>query len=115
QRLTVLRVRRREYLVALGLARLRQEDQRRRVRRLGREREVEEDERVRVEVDEDRIAVERDPGDDDDGLAEDVARSAEGTRQPLRPPAEPVVTEGGVEARVRAEVAERLLHEAQGL
>ena len=115
QLLAVLSVRLGEHLVALGLPGLREQDQRRGVGGLGREREVEEDERVRVEVDEDRVGVERDPGDDDEGLGEDVLRRAEEARQPLGVLAEPVVAEGRAQARVRAQEAERLLHQAERL
>ena len=59
-------------LVSIGLAVLRQEDQRRRVSGLGRGREVQKDERVRVKARRDDRDVERDPDDDDDGLADQI-------------------------------------------
>src|SRR5262249_4563050 len=95
--------------------RLREQDQRRCVRRLRREREVEQDERVRIEVDEDRVAVEGDPGDDDDRLREDVPRCAEEAREALGVAAEPVVAERRRQSLVRKEEAERLLHEPERL
>ena len=108
-------VRLREHLVTLGLTRLGEEDERSRVRGLGREREVEQDERVRVEVDEDRVPVEGDPGNDDEGLGEDVPRRPESPCQALGPNAEPVVSERRREAPVREDVTEGLLHEAERL
>ena len=58
-------------LVAVGLAGLGEEDQRRRVGRLGREREVQQDERIRIPSEADRGGVDRDPQDDQDGLSDD--------------------------------------------
>jgi len=70
-------------LVAVGLTRLREQDQRRRVRGLRREDEVQEDERFRVPVVDERDRVERDPQRDDDRLADDVARRPEEARSLL--------------------------------
>src|SRR5207237_6772531 len=109
QLLTVLGVRLRVDLVAVGLAGLREQDQRRRICRLGREREVEEDERVLVEVNEDRVAVEDDPEDDDERLGRDVLRRPEETCEPLGYLAEPVVAERRAEVPVRHQIANGLL------
>jgi hypothetical protein len=83
-------------LVAVGLTRLGEQDQRRRVRGLGREREVQQDERARIPVGDDRDRVERDPEDDDDGLADDVLRCAEEPRRLLRAAPEGVAAERAV-------------------
>src|SRR5207244_5205915 len=113
--LAVLRVRLGQHLVPVGLARLREQDQRRSVGGLRREREVEQDERVLVEVDEDRVPVEDDPENDEACLGGDVSRRPEDPGQTLRDLTEPVVPERGRETTVRKEKAERLLDEAKRL
>src|SRR5215210_9020197 len=66
-----------ECLVARGLTRLREQNQWGRVGGLSREPEVEEDEGLGVPVVHERNGVERDPHNDDQGLADDVLRSPE--------------------------------------
>jgi hypothetical protein len=83
-------------LVAVGLARRREQDQRRRVGGLEREGEVEEDERVRIPLQADPDRVQDDPDDDDDRLADDVLGGAEEARRVLGVPAERVLSEGAV-------------------
>jgi len=78
------------HLVALGLTRLRQQDQRRGVCGLGGEREIEQDERIGVPVLDDRDRVEHDPEHDHDRLADDVLRRPEEARRVLRRPTERV-------------------------
>src|SRR5919108_914072 len=85
-----------ELLVTGGLPRLRQQDQRRGVRRLGREPEVQENERLRIPVAHERDGVEDDPRRHDDRLAEDVLRCAEEARRFLGTTAESVLAEGAV-------------------
>jgi hypothetical protein len=77
QLLAVAGIRLRERLVALRLTGLRQQDQRRRVGRLHREQQIQQDVRVRVEVDEQFVAVEEDPGDHQQRLADEVLGGAE--------------------------------------
>jgi hypothetical protein len=77
-------------LVAVCLAGLGEEDQRRRVGGLEREREVEKDERVRIPAPRERERVEDHPRDDDDRLPDDVLRRAEETGDALCDPAERV-------------------------
>jgi hypothetical protein len=81
------------HLVALRLARLRQEDQWRRVRGLRRERQVEQDERVLVEVDEDLESVEHDLRHHHDGLRDDVPGRTEETSDRLSSPSERICAE----------------------
>ena len=81
--------------VAVGLAVLREQDQRRRVRGLRREREVQQDERIRVPAQRPGAGVERDPQEDEDRLRGEVAAGAEEPREPLR------------EARERIRVVDR--------
>ena len=78
------------HAVTLRLAVLREEDQRRGIRGLGREREVEEDERVGVPPTVADVAdveapreVEADPHDDDERLHHEEARGAEEARDGL--------------------------------
>jgi len=85
-----------QHLVARSLPRLRQQDQRRGVRSLGREGQVEEDERVRVPVRHERDRVERDPGDDDERLPDDVSRRSEEARGSFCSTTEGILTEGAV-------------------
>jgi len=66
-----------DVLVPVGLAGLREQDQRRRVRGLEREREVEENEWVGIPAAGEGERIEDDPDDDDDRLADDVPRRAE--------------------------------------
>jgi hypothetical protein len=77
-------------LVALGLTRLRKEDQRRRIGSLRGEREVQEDERIRVPPQADGERVGRDPERDDERLGDDVLRCAEEARGGLGAAAEGV-------------------------
>src|SRR5437764_1034055 len=79
-------------LVTVGLPRLCEQDQRRRVRGLGREREVEQDERIRIPVCYESHGVDRDPDDDDDRLPDDVLRCPEETRCFFRRTAEGILT-----------------------
>jgi hypothetical protein len=95
-------------LVAVGLPRLREQDQRRGVGGLGREREVQQDERVRVPAQRDRGRVDRDPRDDEDGLPEDVVRRPEETGEPLGACAESSGAERSLQVLVAAEMAERI-------
>jgi hypothetical protein len=83
-------------LVAVGLAGLREQDQRCRVRRLGREEQVEEDERIGVPAQRDDGRVQRDPGTDDERLADEELRRAEEAGDALGDAAEPVSAEGSV-------------------
>ena len=83
-------------LVPLGLARLGQQDQRRRIGRLGREGEIQKDERIRVPVLDQRNRVECDPEDDGDRLSDDVLRRPEEARSLLCRTAERILTEGAV-------------------
>ena len=71
-------------LVAIGLPRLRQQDQRCGVRGLQAEREIQEDERVEVEVDQ-PDHVRQDPHADEDRLPDEEGRRPEETREALRP------------------------------
>jgi hypothetical protein len=83
-------------LVAVGLARRREQDQRRRVGGLQREGQVEEDERVRVPLQAEPDRVQDDPDNDDDRLADDVLRRPEKPRRILGVLAEGVLSEGAV-------------------
>src|SRR5919204_439713 len=83
-------------LVAFGLTRLREKDERCGVRRLQREPEIQENEWVFIPAESQRSRVERDPGDDDDRLADDVLRRAEEACRLLRRTAEGVLAEGAV-------------------
>ena len=69
--------------VPFGLAVLRQQDQRRGVRGLGREREVQQDERVGIPAVGERDPVQDDPDEDEDRLRGEVAAGAEEPCQPL--------------------------------
>src|SRR5947208_820044 len=83
-------------LVPLGLARLRQQDQRRRVGGLGGEAEIQEDERFRVPVVDERDGVEDDPGCNDERLADDVLRRAKEASSALGRTAKGILAEGAV-------------------
>ena len=82
ERLPVLRVGHGVGLVAVGLSRLREQDQRRGVRGLQAERQVEQDEGIEVELD-DADGVQRDPGRDDERLR---ARERSASRRTGRTP-----------------------------
>jgi hypothetical protein len=69
--------------LAIGLAVLRQQDQGRRVRGLGREREVEQDERIRVPAQRYRGDIEDDPNDDEAGLKCELTTRTEKTSEAL--------------------------------
>ena len=87
-------------LVAVGLTRLREQDQRGRVGRLGTEGQVQEDEGIEVEVrPSDRVRG--DPERDQHGLRDQERRGAEEARERLRPQAEPIAPERRVQVRVR--------------
>src|SRR5437667_201149 len=92
---------------ARSLARLRQQDKRRRVGGLRRKGEVEEDERVRIPVRHDRDGVERDPGDDDERLPDNVSRRSEEARRAFCPPTEGICTEGAVVGQDHESTASR--------
>ena len=85
-------------LVAVGLARLGEQDQWRRVRGLRRERQVQQDERVRVPAQAERDGVDDDPGRDEHGLPDDELRCPEEACKALGEPAEGVVAERPVQA-----------------
>jgi hypothetical protein len=81
-------------LVAVGLARLRQQDQRRCIGGLGGEDEIKQNERVLVPVVDEPDHIECDPGGDDEALSQDVPRRSEEPRHLLSTPPEPIVAEG---------------------
>src|SRR6516164_2328815 len=92
QLLTVLRVGKAVGLVAVGLAGLSEQDQRRRISGLEREREIEQDERIDVELCP-TGHVNHDPEADNDGLGDKEGRSTEEAGEIFRLLAEPVAAE----------------------
>src|SRR5207253_442751 len=92
-------------LVPVGLARLREQDQRCGVRRLGREDEVQHDPGPRIPVVDPADRVQDDPGDDDERLADDVLRRAEEARELLGTSAELVATDRTVRHNARLDEA----------
>src|SRR2546423_4507949 len=115
QLLAVPRIRLLLGLVTVGLPRLREQDQPRRVRGLGREREVAQDARIRVPPDADRGAVQRDPRDHQECLAKDVSRGPEETSDPLRDLAEPIRPERAVQVGVLGLVLRVRVGDGRGL
>ena len=83
-------------LVAVGLPRLREQDQRSSVGGLRREAEIQEDEWLGIPVVHERQRVERNPRRDDQGLPHDVLRRSKETCGAFGPPPERVLTEGAV-------------------
>ena len=96
--------------VALGLARLGQQNQGGRIGRLSREGQIEEDEGVGVPLeDEDPEGVEGDPGDHDQGLDDDEGGGAEDPGEALGRLPEAVRAEGTlIGTAVPAVVTERV-------
>ncbi len=108
QFLAVLRVGDRIHLVAVGLPRLREQDERGCVGRLCRKGEIEQDERINVEI---RPAdrVHEDPDRDEDGLRDEEGRRAEKAREGFRLESEPVVSEDRIQMGVRQMKSSRAL------
>ena len=100
QLLAVLGVGDRMRLVAIGLARFGEQDQRRRIGRLQRKGEVEQDEGIDVERRPTRH-VDPDPHADDDRLGDKKGRRAEEAGEGFRLQREPVAAENGFEMGVR--------------
>src|SRR5208282_4531337 len=88
------------HLIAVGLASLGEQDQRRRIGRLQRKGEVEQDERIDVELRPARH-IDPDPYADDDRLADEKGRRAEEAGEGFRPQPERVAAENRFEMGVR--------------
>src|SRR6266704_545332 len=88
------------HFVAVGLSRLRQENERRGIGDLQAEGEVEQDEGIDVEVGQ-AGDVEGDPDADEDRLHDEKERRAEEAGEGLRLDREPIVAEDGAEMQMR--------------
>jgi hypothetical protein len=81
-------------LVGVGLPGLGEQDQRCGVRGLGGDRKIEHDERIRVPAQADRHRVERDPDNDEQGLAKNELRGPKDAGEAFRSLAEAVGPKG---------------------
>ena len=93
--------------VAVSLAGLREQDERRGVSGLQAERQIEQNERIDVEM-ENAGGVEEDPDADDHGLRHQENGRAEKSRERLRFEGEPIVAEWGRQVAVRLVEAEMM-------
>ena len=82
--------------ITFRLPRLREQDQRRCVRRLGGERQIQQDERIRVPMADKRYRVQENPDNDCERLRDDVLRRPEEARGGLGGPSEAITPEWSV-------------------